>query len=104
MDKALSTLEDLVLVNSKFDRLLEVLSLFERSNLKDSGVALSKVKLDSPLKTLQFLKRSKGVQDKVVKRLNKGLLTDRSEERFIEETLFILNNDPSLEKVRVRYL
>jgi hypothetical protein len=104
VDQDADTLTDLIKVNEKFDRLLEVLKLFDRANDKLKGIALARLSDKSPLKVLQFVKRSDFVRNQVVKNERKGWFVDRSEEHFVEDLNFLLQNDESLKKVRVRYL
>lgn len=101
VDKTVSTLQDLILVNEKFDRLVEVLDLVTRASNKLEGLTVSRITKDSPLKTLRFLKDVDKLRNEIVKRENSKWWVDRSEERFVEETTSQLNLERDL---RIRYL
>lgn len=101
VDKTVSTLQDLILVNEKFDRLVEVLDLITRASNKLEGLTVSRVTKDSPLKTLRFLKDVDKLRNEIVKREKSKWWVDRSEERFVEETTSQLNLERDL---RIRYL
>lgn len=68
IDKTVSTLQDLILVNEKFDRLVEVLDLITRASNKLEGLTVSRITKDSPLKTLRFLKDVDKLRNEIVKR------------------------------------
>jgi hypothetical protein len=60
------------MTNEKFDRLLEVLKLVDRSNEKLKGIALARISDKSPLKVLKFVKRADFVRNQVVQDEQKG--------------------------------
>jgi len=72
VDPNVSTLEDLILVNERFDRLLEVLKLFARADEKLQGISLARISDKSPLKVLQFVKRADFIRDKIVEKETSG--------------------------------
>lgn len=70
MDLKVSTLDDLVLVTEKFDRLLEVLRLIDRSDEKIAGLAKARISDKSPLRVLSFLQRVDKIRADIVRREN----------------------------------
>lgn len=68
----MDTLTDLILVNERFDRLLEVLKLFDRADEKLQGIAIARISDKSPLKVLKFVKRGDFIRDQVVKNEQQG--------------------------------
>lgn len=104
VDPKVSTLDDLILVTEKFDRLIEVLKLIDRSDEKIAGLTKARVSDKSPLRVLYFLLKVDKLRADIVRRENSRWFVDRSEERFIEETEFLLREGDLIGKVRVRYL
>lgn len=100
IDPKIDTLRDLILVNEKFDRLLEVLKLFSRADEKLQGISLARVSDRSPLKVLQFLKKADVLRTEIIDRETKKWSFDNSETRFEDELRFMIDNDDSLKGLR----
>lgn len=58
VDSSKTRLEDLLLVNEKFDRLIETTNIFDRANKKNSGIASARISDKSPLNALKFILKS----------------------------------------------
>lgn len=103
VDPSKTTLEDLILVNERFDRLLEVLKLFDRANDKAKGLSKARLTEQSPLRVLKFVKNSELVKKEIVHQHTNKWYHDTSDQRFIEDLDFLLKSEFS-KKVRVQYL
>jgi hypothetical protein len=52
------SIDELIAINDKLDRIVEVMKLPERADQKLAGLTKNRVRVDSPLKSLSFILKS----------------------------------------------